>query len=98
MSVVPVMRRTRNYPFANDKLRVAVNYTRHEARWDERVREKRCERECCETLPDRPTKKSCPIAAHARRLCAMQPAGGKRGKHGRPSLTPGIVRSTPTRP
>ena len=57
---------------ADDELHLAMNPTGHETRRDQRVGDKGYERERCEALPNRSTKKPCLMTAHTRALCAKQ--------------------------
>lgn len=77
---------------ADDELHLAMNPTGHETRRDQRVGDKGYERERCEALPNRSTKKPCLMTAHTRALCA------KRAGRSKPISLPkqGISPSGPT--
>ena len=77
------------YPtIADNQLRVASNQTRHEAGWDQSVREKRDERECRETLPNRLTKNLGPATAHTTAVCIAHREPGKRHENGKTGSSP----------
>ncbi len=66
---------------ADHELRLAMHRARHETRGDQRMGEKRNERQCHEAPADRSTKNFGPIAAHTVPLCSARPKLGKRGEH-----------------